>query len=351
MREFPRFDFLVTKEGEDTIVELASYFECNGIDISEIKGLVYRNNGEIKVNPEREWNLDLDRLPFPAWDMYPRIRRTAFPLLASRGCPYSCLFCMRVLGKKQRRRSPENVVNEMEWLVNNFTPLEIYYEDETFGIDKKWAFEICDEIQRRELQKRVKWTANIRANLVTEEFLAKIKESGCYSVGFGVESGNEKILEVIKKRITLKQVKEVVKMCKKIKLEVRTYFILGHPNETLKTAVDTIKFAAKLNPSYAVFGIMVPYPKTGIAEMIERNEGGYRPISKNWSDFDKHVGNALELENLSRRKLEMLQMIGYLFFYLRNLRFYDLLKFIKTRKAEIYSMINKFLRFQPKKFF
>lgn len=344
VKEFPDFDFLVAGEGEDAIVELANYLEGNGVAISGIKGLVYRNNGEIRENPGREWNLELDRLPFPAWDMYPVTRRTAFPVLASRGCPYSCLFCMRVLGKKQRRRSPKSVVDEMEWVVNNFDPVEIYYEDETFGIDKNWAKEICEEIQRRGLQKRVKWTCNVRANLATKEFLAMIKDSGCYSVGVGVESGSEEILKVIKKGITLKQVEEVVRMCKELKLEIRTYFILGHPNETLKTAIKTIKFAAKLKPHYTVFGIMVPYPKTGIAEMIERNEGGYRPISKNWADFDKHIGNALELEHLSRRQLEMLQIFGYVYFYLSNLRFLDIVRFIKTQKTAINSMIKKILR-------
>jgi anaerobic magnesium-protoporphyrin IX monomethyl ester cyclase len=344
MEEFPNFDFLVAGEGEEAIVELASYLEVKETDICLIKGLLHRNNGEIKINPDREWSHDLDSISFPAWDMYPKIRKTAFPLLASRGCPYSCLFCMRVLGSKQRRRSPEAVADEMEWLVKNFSPSEIYLEDETFGIDKKWVYKICDGIQSKGLHEQIKWTANIRANLTTEDFLVKIKESGCYSVGIGVESGNERILKSIKKRITLKQVEEVVKMCKKLKLEVRTYFILGHPNETLKTAIDTIKFAAKLKPSYAVFGIMVPYPRTGIAEMIERNEGGYRPISTNWADFDKHIGNALELESLSRRRLEMLQMFAYLYFYSRNFRFIDLLKFIFNQRTAIFSMVKKILK-------
>ncbi len=345
MKEFPSFNFLVKGEGEVTIVELAYYLEGRGSDISKIRGLVYRNGrDEVEINPDREWNFELDKLPFPAWDMYPKIRSAALPILASRGCPFSCLFCMRVLGNKQRRRSPENVVNEMEWGLNIFNPIEMYFEDEIFGMDKEWANKMCNEIQSKGLHERIKWTANLRVNFVTEDFLTKIKDSGCYSVGIGVETGNEKMLKVIKKRITLKQVEKVVRLCKKIKLDVRTYFILGHPNETFKTAIDTIKFAARLRPNYAVFGIMVPYPKTGIAKMAERKEGGYKLLSNDWSDFDKHLGDSLELEKLTRRQLELLQMWGYIYFYLRNLYFREFFSFINTHKIAIYNMLKKFLR-------
>ena len=351
MKEFSNFDFLVQKEGEETILELASYLENKALNISEIKGLVYRNSEEIRINEAREWNYELDNLPFPAWDLYPQFRRSAFPILASRGCPYNCLFCMRVLGNKQRKRNPKNIVNEMEWLVNNFNPIEIHFEDETFGIDKESTYEICHEMQSRGLHRRIKWRANIRINLVTEEFLSKIKESGCDSVGIGIESGNEKILKDIKKGITLSQAEKVVRMCKNIKLGVRTYFILGHPNETLKTAIDTIRFAAKIKPTYTVFGIMVPYPNTEIAKMAERSEGGYRLLSKDWSDYDKHLGNALELKKLSRKKLEFLQMGGYIYFYLRNLRLFDLLKFSIEQRIAIYNMFKKFLGISKKKIF
>lgn len=344
MEEFPDFDFAVKGEGEEAIVELASFLEGRGHDIAEIKGLLHRDGGAVRMNPEREWRRDLDRVPFPAWDLYPRTRRSAYPLLASRGCPFGCLFCMRVLGNRQRRRSPWNVADEMEWLVNNFNPTEIYFEDETFGLDKKWAYELCSELRKRGFHERVWWTVNLRANLVTSEFLAMLKESGCHSIGIGVESGSREILKTIKKGITLGQVEEAVRISKELKLEIRTYFILGHPGETLRSAMQTISFAARINSDYAVFGIMVPYPKTGIAEMIERNEGGYRPLSRNWEDFDKYMGNALELESLSRRQLELLQMFGYLFFYLRNLRLAELLKFVVSQKVAVKSSIKKIAR-------
>lgn len=344
MEEFPDFDFAVKGEGEEAIVELASFLEGRGRDMAAIKGLLYRDGGAVKMNPERQWRRDLDSVPFPAWDLYPRTRRSAYPLLASRGCPFGCLFCMRVLGNRQRRRSPGNVADEMEWVVNNFNPGGIYFEDETFGLDKKWSYDLCSEIRKRGLHKRVRWTANLRANLVTSEFLAMLKESGCHSIGIGVESGSKEILKTIKKGITLGQVKEAVRISKELKLEVRTYFILGHPGETLRSVVETIRFAARINSDYAVFGIMVPYPKTGIAEMVEKNEGGYRPLSRNWEDFDKHMGNALELESLSRRQLELLQISGYLYFYLRNLRLTELLRFVVSQKVAIKSGIKKITR-------
>ncbi len=352
LEEYPVFDFAITGEGERTLSELAGYLlrkkipieQANGrIDelipeVSErlkvIKGLVWRNAGSSNVNEPRPWIRDLDKLPFPAWDLYGRAE--LYQIYASRGCPFQCVFCMRVLGEQVRYRSPEKVVDEFEWVVNTFHPKRIDFSDETFTLKREWTESICDELIRRGLHKRMPWFANGRVNTVDVPLLRKMKEAGCVRLGFGIESGNPEILKAAQKATTIEQIEKAIAACKEVGLEMEAFYILGFPGETKETARDTIRLAARLNTTTAAFGIMVPYPGTRIAEMAEKGEGGYRMLSHDWSDFDKHLGNAMELETLSRRELESLQARAYLWFYLRNFRIRDLAGFAwEKRKAAV----------------
>jgi len=163
-------------------------------------------------------------------------------------------------------------------------------------------------------------------------------------IGFGIESGNEKILRAAQKGTTVVQVEKAIAACKRVGLEVEAFYILGFPGETRRTALDTIRLAARLNTTTAAFGIMVPYPGTRVAEMAAAGEGGYRLLSRDWSAYDKHLGNALELATLSRRDLERLQARAYLWFYLRNLRVKDLAGFVWEKRKAIGRMARKLLR-------
>lgn len=277
---------------------------------------------------------DLDALPRPAWDLYGP--SDVYQIYASRGCPFRCIFCMRALGDTVRYRSPKNVVDEFEEVLERYGPKRIDFSDETFTMRRAWVLEICDELERRGLHRRMPWFANGRVNTVDEDLLRRIRRAGCVRMGFGIESGNQAILEAAQKGTTIAQIERVIAAAKRAGLETEAFYILGFPGETRATALDTIRLAARLNTTSAAFGIMVPYPGTEVAAMAARGEGGYRLLSRDWSDYDKHLGNALELEGLPRRQLERLQARAYLWFYARNLRLGSLARFAwEKRKAAV----------------
>ncbi len=341
LKEFPSFDFLVFGEGEITLYQLVDALKHNqGLD--KIKGLGFRNQGKICINQQREWNLELDKLPFPAWDLFPPAKH--YPIITSRGCPFKCIFCTRPYGNRVRIRSPENVVEEFKELVHKYKAKKITFRDETFGVNKRRALEIADMLIGENMASFVKWAMISRVDVVDYELLEKLKKAGCFHVGLGVESGNPKILEMSKKGITLKQVKKAVKISKGLGLETSTYFILGLPHETKKTAWDTINFARKLNTDLTSIAIMIPFPKTEVAGMVERGEGGYKQISYNWSDYDKQTGAVVELEGLSRRELVFFQLLGYFLCYVGNLHFTQFMKMIKPRFKEVLTLFFNLFR-------
>lgn len=336
LEQFDSFDISVFGEGEYTLYEIAERIKRmgNSKQLDDIKGCAFRRDGKIHVNDRREWIVNLDELPFPAWHLFPQT--TEYPIYTERGCPYRCIFCMRVLGNRLRKRSPENVIQEIEMLVHEFHAERIIFRDETFGVDKNRDRQLLKYIIERGINKKIRWSVNSRVNIAEKEFYLMMKEAGCTRVEFGIESGNQEILDTIKKGITLQQAEEAVKMAKEVGLKTACFFILGHPGETIDTINDTINFASKLNPDDFAFGIMVPYPKTEIAEMAAKGEGGYRLLSTDWASYDKYLGNALELKNITRDQLEKLQSKAYLYMYLKNLRFRELFGILlKYRKAVV----------------
>ncbi len=337
LKRYPSFDFLVTGEGEKTFYELIEA-QDKGRPLDNIEGLSFRKGKRIQVNPPRDYIQDLDALPFPAWNLYPRAASTYF-LTSARGCPFNCIFCQRSSGKKVRYRSPKNIVDEMEHLVTTYSPRLIEFNDETFTANQKRTYEILDEIMRRGLHKRINWKVQTRVDQVNASLLRRMREAGCESIEFGIESGNEEVLRSIKKGITLEQSERAVKMAKRAGLIVYCDFILGHPFETLEKAKETIDFCAKLNPDYASIAIMTPYPGTEVARMAKLGEGGYKSFSEDWSGYTFTAGKGLELENLSRRQMEKLQVIGYLKLYLKNFRLIDLFVHVLSYRRQVLGLI------------
>jgi len=319
LQAYSGFDYLVKGEGEETLVNLAKAILAGQEDkIRFLSGVGYRPDGDRVVVNKSEWIQNLDALEFPAWDLFPAV--DIFPVISSRGCCYKCAFCARILGDKIRTRSPENVLAELKYLQEKYGAKKIYFFDETFGFYKNWLEQFLDLMIASGLNKKLKWEMITRAQLVREEILKKLKEAGCTKIDFGVESGNEKILEIINKGETKEDFLRAAKLIKKAGLRSHSYFILGHPYETKETARDTINFAAQLNTSFISIGIMIPYPGTEVAKLAASGLGGYSKLSTNWEDYNKQLGNALELESISRQELTKLQLFGYLKFYIRNFK-------------------------------
>jgi len=315
--EFPIFDFAVYGEGEISFYELISSISKNS-SYENIKGIVFRTPNGVRRNEPRELIADLDELPPPAWELFPRAEE--YPIMTARGCPFQCNFCMRVMGNKLRKRTVQNVYAELAYCIDTYQPRLIHFLDETFTIDKKNLNQLLDKMLEAGMEKKINWDAQTRSDVADYELFKKMRESGCVWLGIGVESGNQEILKASGKGIFLEQVTTAIGMAKKAGLKTDGYFILGHPNETKQTATDTINFAAKLNPTKITIGIMTPYPGTDIFDMATKGEGGYKLISTDWSDYNKNIGNSLEMTTLPRKDLEKLQMLGYIKFYLHNFR-------------------------------
>ncbi|MGE5273995.1 MAG: B12-binding domain-containing radical SAM protein [Verrucomicrobiota bacterium] len=334
--ECAAFDFACVGEGERLACELAETIACGG-DSSRIPGLVSRRGRELVAGPPRPFLEDYDALPFPAWDLFPRV--LAIPLLTHRGCPFRCVFCSHNSGVTPRYRSPANVLAEIEQDLERYRPKRIRIEDETFGLHMGRTKEILEGIVARGFQQRVHFHAQTRVDRVDEEFIRLLRAANFDMLEVGVESGNEEILRSIRKGITLEQVENAVALAKTAGLRVWCKFILGHPNETPATIRDTIDYIAKLNPDRLSVSIMTPFPGTPIQEMALRGEGGYRFLAGGWEDYDKYSSGVLELETVSLARLKRSQIACYVELYLRNRRFLDLARLLVRHRAVGWGLI------------
>ena len=341
--EFECFDIAVIGEGEKTFPDLVRTI-LEKKDLAKVKGIAFRSHDTITTTSAQEPIRELDTIPFPAWNLFPQIGKKLI-LFTSRGCPFNCNFCSRVFGKQVRYRSAENVIAEINHAIDRYKITTIDFQDETFTLNKKRLQKLLSLMKSHGIDKKITWSPATRVDVVDKNILAMMKNAGCNTIGFGIESGNEEILKNSGKGITKAQVRESIKEAKNLGLGVNTGFIFGHPGETVQTVNDTIRFAAELNPTSAVFGTMVPYPGTKIRDMMLKGEGGYRLLSNDWNDYGKNVGHVMELTTLPKEKLMQLQLKAYVYFYLVNFRLYELWKFFwknkKTALAVFLKLISK----------
>jgi radical SAM superfamily enzyme YgiQ (UPF0313 family) len=341
MREFTQFDYGVIGEGEITLFELVRALE-SCIPVEHIKGICFlKKDSLFCYTGSREFIKNYDSLPLPAWDLFRPARE--YIIQSSRGCPFNCAFCVNPNGKTVRSRTPENVLKEISCLVDQLGAKKIVFGDENFSIDAKRAINICDLIAKSGLHKRFQWDCSTHISTVNSDVADAMKRSGCISVGMGIESGDETILSRMGKGLNYAKIYSAINVLKKARLKYRTFFILGQPDETYETAKKTIEFAVKLNPMLPLFGIMVPYPGTKIADLVKNGEGGYILKSNNWNDYNKEIGNALDFLSVSRKTLERLQFTGYIKVFLFNFRFIDFFKFLWSYRKEGFALLRKIL--------
>ena len=267
-------DFVVVGEGERTIGSLISAIK-HGDGYADIKGIAYRDGNQIVITKPADSIASLDTIPFPArhlLDMkryfrnyfegfgfkikgFGKIKSTS--LITSRGCPYSCTFCFKDMwGRKWRARSPQNIVAEMEFLYGKYGVNGFLFTDDTFFLDRKRIFELCKLLKEGGLD--VAWYCNGRVNLMTKELLEAMYNAGCIGIAYGIESGNQQILDSMKKSITLEQVRNAVKWTKEAGIYVTGYFMIGMLGETRDTIRQTIAFARELALGHYAFSIAAP---------------------------------------------------------------------------------------------
>jgi anaerobic magnesium-protoporphyrin IX monomethyl ester cyclase len=291
MEEAENIDIAVVCEGEYAMLDIIKVSE-GAKKISDVKGIVYRENGAIKQNAPRPFIKNLDELPFPAYHLvdmeqylspskieYRSFKDRAISMITSRGCPFNCCFCSVHLhmGKTFRAHSVNYVINHIEYVVKKYKVKTIFFEDDNLTFDLKRFEAICDQI----IEKRIKFnweTPNgIRADYLTRNLLEKMKKSGCKSVFFGIESGDQYVLDsIIDKSLNLKTVVEVAKMCKEIGISTAAFYIIGFPGEKKEHMLRTVELALRLKKEYDVGMLLhVATPSLGTRLYKECKEKGY----------------------------------------------------------------------------
>lgn len=334
LKEEPSLDYLVVGEGERAFKELLDVIGSEDPlnRLKQIKGLALRDNGGVVRTEARCWDVNIEELPAPDWQLHEYASH--YQLETSRGCPYSCNFCMRVLGNTVRYFPVKNILRELETAMQYKSEFSMEIVDETFTLNHERVQSCLDGMIEIGVPKKIRWYCSTRANLVSRSLLKKMKKAGCYCVIYGVESGNQNVLNRIGKNIKLQDVMNAVRITREVGMKSFLNFILGHPYETLEEMIDTINFAAKVNPNVAALGTMVPYPGTEIYDMVKNGSGNYRLLSDDWTQYNRQFSYVLELNDVSKRDMDKLQLVGTFKLFIFNWRIIDLIKFVFKYRRE-----------------
>ncbi len=267
---------------------LAEYLQSQN---PNTKGIGVRTfDGEIRINPRREFIEDLDILPYPARDLLnnyryfdPILKNPFTFILAGRGCPYQCVFCnwpQVLTGRRYRKRNYQGVVDELSYLLDNFNFQSLLFNDDTLTIDKQHLQQICEEILKRNL--RCAWAAYARADFDDYSLLRLMRQAGCFLLKIGVESGDETVLEKSKKNYSLERVRRAISLMKGLGFHIHATFVFGLPGETKETIKKTIRLAKELKPTTVQFSMAIPYPGTEFYEFLKQ---GSFLRTRNWQDY------------------------------------------------------------------
>jgi radical SAM superfamily enzyme YgiQ (UPF0313 family) len=267
--EDTKADYAVYGEGEQTFLDLAK-----GISPSKIRGLIWRDNGEIVMNSPYPLVQDLDGMPFPKYEKFElnKMLEKRIPIVSSRGCPNRCTFCsiQLVMGYPFRARSPENVLKEIEyWYKKGYDTFE--FSDDNFTFNMPRAEKICDLIIKSGMKIKIIFGNGLRADRVNENLLKKLREAGCIWIGYGLETSDLHSLELLKKDLDPKQLKWAVKESKKLGIEVQVHNIIGTPGSTFDTFMKDVELAEEMGIDQVRFFNMIPYPGTEMFEWVKQN--------------------------------------------------------------------------------
>ncbi|MBC7194231.1 MAG: radical SAM protein [Caldisericia bacterium] len=312
-------DFAFFGESEYVLKEFLNFYK-NKKDLRDVKGLIYKKGDSWIKNENPPFIEDLDSLPFPARDLIrnelyinPDTDRPIATIQTSRGCPGSCIYCLApiVSGKLVRKRSPKNIVDEIEECFKKFNIDNFFLRADTFTIDRDWVIEISDEIIKRNL--KIVWVANSRTKPIDKEMLIKMKKAGCYLVAFGIESGSDKSLKSMKKGTTREDNEKAIKLAKEVGLKVYSFFIIGFPWETREDILETINFALNTPSDFVEFHIATPYYGTELYEIMKK-EGLLKESIEGHNYFSNPIGGT---KYLSKEEVIELRKKALLRFYLR----------------------------------
>ncbi|MCP4678785.1 MAG: methyltransferase domain-containing protein, partial [Deltaproteobacteria bacterium] len=348
LREAKGLDFIICNEAEDTIKELLSLYEKETLPsievLKDVEGIAFvpdtiepGSSSEPVVTEPRPFIQDLDSLPRPRHDLLP-LKSYWAPYLghytfveSSRGCAYHCIFCRQAVmwQWKFRSRSGKSIAEEAIY-VNSLGVDNVLFHADTFTLDAKMVSEMCDTLLAAGTPFRWACNAHVKTLVKRPELLKKMKSAGCWMIAVGIESGDDQVLENIKKQITAADAEKVVNMIDDAGIEAWGYFVLGFPGDTVETMNKTIDFALRLPLKMAKFDIAAPYPGTEFYQYAKEHD--FLRIS-NYEEFDQNASAVVEYPNLSRAQIKAAVRRGHRRFYLRPRSLLYMLREVKDLTA------------------
>ncbi len=315
LSEHKAVDYVLIGEFEHALLCLVNFLEKRGPK-DKIPGLAYRENGYIRINKGNSAVEDINDLPWPERetllmykynDGFCGLPKPNVQMSTSRGCPYKCMFCLWPQtmhnGHSYRKRKPEKVIDELAWLVEKYDFKAVYFDDDTFNIDRDHVLAICSEIKKRKIH--VPWAAMARADLMDEEVLRCLSKSGLYAIKYGIESADEKILELCKKNMDLGRTRKVIKLTRDLGIKVHLTFCLGLPGENHQSIQKTTRFIEDVEPDSLQISFATPFPGTEYFDYIK--DRGWL-ISNDWSDFDGNYKSVVRTQELSCKDMERIRI-------------------------------------------
>ncbi len=334
-------DSICIGEGEDIWAEFLDRVSAS-LEPDGVQGLWFRRNGEVIRNLPRNEYVDVDAVPVPAYHLldieryfdidfvrFPTVDRRAIQLFTSRGCPYRCIYCHDLFGKRFRGRKPELVWEEMKYLHDTYGIREFMIEDDIFNMDLDRAKKICDLIIASGLELGLQFGNGVRLERFDEELMRKLAQAGAHHMAIAVESANDRIQKLIKKHLKLSRFNEVLGWARKYKIETLGFFMLGFPGETVAEINQTIKFACESYFDEALFSIATAYAGTELNDLVRATgafEGG-NDVHDEWEGVVR-----IKSGEWDHGKLKWLQRKAYFIFFLTRFRFVKILAKMRSPK-------------------
>ncbi len=344
-------NYVVIGEGEQTFTELLEVLE-NGGDVHGVKGIAFRDNGEVVRTEPRPYIEDLDAWPFPAWDLIPVKKYFDIPrggiifhykefmtVFSSRSCPYQCIYCHRNLGKVYRARKPERVVDEIEILVKDYGIREIEFMDDMFNLSKERVQHICQAIGERGLDIKMTFPNGMRADLLDVKTLKALKAAGMYRTMLAIESGSPRMQKLMKKNVKLEKAKEIIEEAVKLGIMTHGAFMLGFPTETADEMRMTIDFARRSKFHTAAFYRVLPFPGSELYEMVKKEKPDMEVTPER---FEYHSSD-INLSRVSEEMVTGFRKRAYLQFYLNPIRLFRILFRLPNKMYLVPRLIKMFI--------
>ncbi len=322
MQKFDCFDVGILAEGELTIVNLLNALKKNK-NLKGVKGIIFRKNNKLVKTEPADFIIKLDDLPYPAWNLLPKLTKYYRPalfsfqrlpsttLVTSRGCPNKCTFCDRaVFGNIFRMHSTDYIMGMIKHLMKRYGIRDILFQDDTFTLHRRRLIEICNRIIKEKID--LTWSCNSRINTVDYKLLKLMKKAGCYSIAYGIESGSSKIIKILQKDIDLNLAKKIIDDTERAGIRTRGYFMVGNPGDTDKTIRESIAYSKKLNLSYIHVQALTPFPGCEIHDNWQK----YGYLDDDWRKMNER--NIIFVPHgLTKKKLNQYMKEFYWGFYFR----------------------------------